>query len=557
MKKSNFLSMKLVMLLVALIPLVSGLTISGISSITSLEKELITQTEERLLITTSMISEYFGCDWTEWMAGGEILESDEAFVDSCLSEDIEITVFDDNIRYLSSIRNSDGSRVSGTKADDSIYAKVKAGETYIGENVVINGKPYMVCYKPIYNEDKEFVGMAFAGTLESKIKDATSSLVKQQVILLAVVIAIFAAIVIYVTRLIVTPLTAVVKSLTELSNGQINEKIEAKTHVNETINIIDSTKKLQGSLQTIVGNLRNASSSLTSGADITNELCLASADNSTNISSAIEDVAQGSTQLAQEVEQLATQMENISQNVLSITDITSQLVSISEGMKEVSNQAQSDIISVYNMSESNAKESSVITANMNELKASIAEINAAVELITSIASQTNLLALNASIEAARAGEAGKGFAVVADEIKNLSDQSNDGAKEIRTIVEGIVSLSTRSISLISNISESITQEQSKVEATRDSFDHLKENIENSIVAINEISEQVKTLDNAKNICIDSISDLSAVSEENSASSQEIAANTQVLSGDIDTIKGKSTDIKGYVDVLNGVVNSFK
>lgn len=72
---------------------------------------------------------------------------------------------------------------------------------------------------------------------------------------------------------------------------------------------------------------------------------------------------------------------------------------------------------------------------INDLLVQLGENN---ENITSVAAQTNLLSLNASIEAARAGEAGKGFAVVASEIKGLSESSRNTAMDSERNKEEIV-----------------------------------------------------------------------------------------------------------------------
>ncbi len=61
------------------------------------------------------------------------------------------------------------------------------------------------------------------------------------------------------------------------------------------------------------------------------------------------------------------------------------------------------------------------------------------------------MALNATIEAARAGEAGKGFAVVAHEVKELSQETQKAAGQIRESVKEVVASSQVSTQRLADI----------------------------------------------------------------------------------------------------------
>jgi methyl-accepting chemotaxis protein len=76
---------------------------------------------------------------------------------------------------------------------------------------------------------------------------------------------------------------------------------------------------------------------------------------------------------------------------------------------------------------------------MTELGNAATRIGEVVGRIQAIAGQTNLLTLNATIEAARAGESGKGFAVVAVEVKSLAGQTAKAIEEIAEQIDSIQS----------------------------------------------------------------------------------------------------------------------
>lgn len=525
-KSKKKLGMQTCFILCSLVPLICGMIILSVISYNKMKSEMTILMEEKLSATCSLLERYYGCDYTEWcdtlglsLYGTDeewknvpnYLPSDTEMIDSVVDEGIEMTVFKGNKRFLSSLRTESGERVYGTEADPQIYANVMKGNTHIASNVVINGKEYMVCYKPLRNIDGkgEVVGMVFAGILEEDFVTACRTLLLVILSVLIVCIAIFAVIAIFIARKVSEPLNKVVEVTKELSEGDLNSDTNIESFLKETTVLIDSVKLLQANLYEIVSNIRTTSGTLSTNVNETNGLCNSSDDGAKQITGAVDELARATQSMAENVQNLAMNMGDIATSVDEINQATEELKSTTSVIEKVSNEAKKDIVSVAESAHTSVEAVNNINEHMTELSNALDEINQATELIANISSQTALLSLNASIEAARAGDAGRGFAVVAEEIQNLSYNSSKSSQKIeQAIIQSRIAVE-KGKGLVTKTQETISE----------SIDYSISNAEHVHKIFDSVNDQKGYVDSiAKDF-----TSISTVVESNAASAEENSA----------------------------------
>ena len=146
------------------------------------------------------------------------------------SDDIDFTLFRDDTRIFTSVKNSDGSTAVGTKADIDVADNVlNNGSEFFNRKVLVNGQFYAGCYIPIKSFDGNIVGMCFAGKpLDAATSNATKAVGIFIAVSLGVLLLSLTVCIIYL-KAIVSGLGDIKQFITAIANGNFSVKMNDET----------------------------------------------------------------------------------------------------------------------------------------------------------------------------------------------------------------------------------------------------------------------------------------------------------------------------------------
>lgn len=256
---------------------------------------------------------------------------------------MEITVFWEDTRMLTSIVNANGERQINTQASAEVVDRVlKKGETYQNRGVEILGTKYIVCYTPIYQENSdEIVGMVFLGTPQETVS-AIINKVRLQFLAIILCIVIIAAIVSYIlVKRIISALKNNMNILDKIANGFLHIDMEQSIlkRKDEIGDLGKNIFHLKDSLRTIVKNIHTKSHDLENEAADTESI-------SQNVYQVMNEVNNSTREMTASCSKQAEDASQASANVTSMGDMIenntlqlNQLHEISGDMKDVSIEA--------------------------------------------------------------------------------------------------------------------------------------------------------------------------------------------------------------------------
>ena len=467
----------------------------------------------------------------------------------------DYTYFEGDTRARSSIEG-----VVGTKAGDAIIeAVIKNKESYQAQNVVINGEKYYVAYEPLVDDEGDVYGMAFVGKKKIQITTYINNRIKLMVIVAGVFVILGTVISVFYVMQIIKAIQESVSAVRQMASGDLSISLSEKVRkrpdeIGEmSVAIYDMAERVRS----VISNARDSSVEVDNSAEYLYSTVQSISETAQNVTTSVSQVASGATSQAESLQNAVEGINDINDAIQLISDNTHQMQELADSMQQNSTASQDKLNELRNSTRESIEAIEVIVDMIGNTNTAVNTISEAVSFIDDIAAQTNLLSLNASIEAARAGEAGKGFAVVAEEIRQLADQSADAANNIQEAMKGLSADSSKTMHEAGIVQEAINNQRSTIHRTIEQVDVLIDDIDKSVELTKDIVNSVNKSETACSTISDTITSLSAISEENAASSESTRLSMEDLNGTMEDLSTKASGLNDIAKELDEEMSFFQ
>ncbi len=192
----------------------------------------------------------------QFMKGNQVLTDDSSIIDRLKAEtQIDITIFYQDTRMLTTIMDADGNRITGTTANTGIVQDILySGRPHFYTNTNINGQRYFAYYAPLRDNRGDIVGMVYTGKPCTNVQATVMRAVLPIILIALIGMVVVSLISSSYTRRLLNALQKIRVFLSKVSTGNLWEELDADVLVrnDELSEMAQSALFMQRSLRNLV-----------------------------------------------------------------------------------------------------------------------------------------------------------------------------------------------------------------------------------------------------------------------------------------------------------------